>query len=98
MACIRTAAIVVDEKMPITYCRLFIIHAGWGPAGAAAALTLASVITILASASYVISSGLQDRVWGTPNKTALRVCTNLYLELHMQTIWTRLTALACHMK
>jgi len=67
--------------------RLFIIHAGWGPAGAAAALILASAITILASATYVISSGLQDRVWGTPSRTALSVRTHLHFE--------RLTQMLC---
>ena len=67
----------VEEFSALPVSRLFIIHVGWGPAGAAAALILASVITLLASAIYVVSSGLQNRVWGTPSRTALRVRTRI---------------------
>jgi len=67
------AMTVADRFTRCPVNRLFIIHAGWGAAGAAVALILASAITILASAAYVISSGLQDRVWGTPSRTALSV-------------------------
>ena len=59
----------------VVVCWLLISHWQWGPAGAAVALTLASVLTIIATSAYVIASGLQDRVWGTPTRTALRVRT-----------------------
>ena len=44
---------------------MFIMHLGWGPFGAAAALTLSSALTIFAIAVYVRKIGFQDRVGRT---------------------------------
>lgn len=55
------------------FCWLLI---GWwqlGPLGAALALNLASLLTMLCTGSYVVASGQQDHVWGAPSGAAFRV-------------------------
>ena len=52
---------------------LFIQRWRWGPAGAAAALNLSALLSLLCAAGFVLASGLQSRVWGVPSKAAIRV-------------------------
>lgn len=55
------------------FCWLLIGILQLGPLGAALALNLASLLTMMCTASYVLGARRQDHVWGDYNEAALRV-------------------------